>query len=65
MESNEMSIHKAAFFWDDKKGKNVVTVCGVANYNQAIAKVQNWDDVTCKRCLLDKKAFEISSVNLK
>ena len=60
-----MKVHKAAFFWDAKSGKNAVTVCGEVNFNQIITKVQNWDDVTCKRCLLDKKAFEISSVNLK
>jgi hypothetical protein len=50
-----MKVHKAAFFWDAKSGKNAVTVCGEVNFNQIINKAQTWNDVTCKRCLLDKK----------
>ncbi len=59
-----MNVHKAAFFWDEKIGKNAVTVCGLNNFNQTITKVQNWDKVTCKRCLLEEKSFKNSSVNL-
>lgn len=57
-----MTVHKAAFYW--KENNYAVTVCGVVNYNQNINKTQNWDEVSCKRCLMDKDAVPVSSVNL-
>lgn len=58
-----MSIHKAAFFWNDQTKKQQITVCG--NYNSyKETKVIDWDTVTCKRCLLNKDSVQSSTVNL-
>ena len=56
--------HKAVFFFDEVQKKNVVTACRIANYNQLITKVDDWDSVTCKRCLLAKDDVKVSTVNL-
>jgi hypothetical protein len=59
-----MSVHKAAFFWNNKTKRQQVTACGKVDYTQPLVKVVDWAEVTCKYCLRIKDQTPDSTTSL-
>lgn len=57
-------IHKAAFFWNAEKKRQQLIACGKSDHRQFPLKSNDWDEVTCKDCLLAKDSLPVSTVNL-